>query len=99
MLEKRRELESLAMREQKGLCAAAVEKYSKTSRYRYFSHYICHDIVIVEQASTPAGYFAVVDGKRSDTMWPTFEEALLCAVSLRMTGREAAAEWALKLMR
>lgn len=92
MLEKRRELESLAIQEQRNLCAAAVERYSKTSRYRYFSHFICHDIVIIEQASTPAGYFAVVDGKNSDTMWPTFEEALLCAVSLRMTGHEAATE-------
>lgn len=45
------------------------------------------------------GYFACVNGKRSSYIWPTFEQALLCAVSIKMTGHEDAAEWMWKLLK
>lgn len=32
-------------------------------------------------------------------MWRTLEQALLCAVSIKLTGRENATEWMLKLVR
>ena len=44
------------------------------------------------------GYFAYVDDMASYHRWATFEQALLCAVSIKLTGREDATEWMWKLV-
>ena len=64
------------------------------------AHIVSDDIVIVEQREhgRVAGYFAHVNNKKSSYIWPTFEQALLCAVSIKLTGREDATEWMWKLV-
>lgn len=64
-------------------------------------HIISDDIAIVEQRfnnDNVNGYFAHVNNKKSHYIWPTFEQALLCAVSIKLTGREDATEWMWKLV-
>ena len=64
------------------------------------AHIVNDDIAIVEQRQYDkvSGYFAHVNGKKSHYIWPTFEQALLCAVSIKLTGREDATEWMWKLV-
>ena len=64
------------------------------------AHIVSDDIAIVEQREYDrvAGYFAHVNNKKSSYIWPTFEQALLCAVSIKLTGREDATEWMWKLV-
>lgn len=64
------------------------------------AHIISDDIAIVEQQwhGQLKGYFAHVGNKKSSYIWPTFEMALLCAVSIKLTGREDATEWMWKLV-
>lgn len=63
-------------------------------------HLISNDIAILEQQwhGKIKGYLAHVDNKKSNYIWPTFEMALLCAVSIKLTGREDATEWMWKLV-
>lgn len=63
-------------------------------------HIVSDDIAIVEQREhgRVAEYFAHVNNKKSSYVWPTFEQALLCAVSIKLTGREDATEWMWKLV-
>lgn len=57
------------------------------------------NIAIIElKDKNYVGYIAHVNGKKSDYLWNTFEEALLCAVSIKLTGREDATEWMWKLV-
>lgn len=74
------------------------EKYRFGNRY-YIPHLVSNDIAIVEEQKEgiATGFFAHVNDKRSNWVWPTFEQALLCAVSIKMTGREDATEWMWKL--
>ena len=66
----------------------------------YIIHIVNKDIAIVEQRQQnfPIGYFAHVKSRKSNYIWPTFEEAILCAVSIKMTGNEDATEWMWKLV-
>ena len=77
-----------------------IEDRYKTSRGRAVAHIINDDIAIVEYSefNMLMGYFADVNKKTSNYMWPTFEMALLCAVSIKLTGREDATEWMWKLV-
>lgn len=61
---------------------------------------ISDDIAILEQQwhGKVKGYLAHVDNKKSNYILPTFEMALLCAVSIKLTGREDATEWMWKLV-
>lgn len=76
------------------------EKYKLTSDYCDV-YIINEDIAIVElqDYGRITGYCAYVDNKKSSYIWPTFEMALLCAVSIKLTGREDATEWMWKLVR
>lgn len=57
------------------------------------------EIVIVERLiQQESCYFARVGEKFSNWGFPTFEQALLCAVSIKLTGREDATEWMWKLV-
>ena len=75
------------------------EKYKLTSNYCDV-YIINEDIAIVElqDYGKIIGYCTHVDNKKSSYIWPTFEMALLCAVSIRLTGREDATEWMWKLV-
>lgn len=55
-------------------------------------------VVVAQKMNRPFGYFACVNNKASYIQWPTFEQALLCAVSIKLTGREDATEWMWKLV-
>lgn len=63
-------------------------------------HLVNDDIAIVEEneKGETTGYLAHVGNKKSSYFWPTFEQALLCAVSIKLTGREDATEWMWKLV-
>lgn len=63
-------------------------------------HLINDDIAILEEQwhGKVKGYLAHVGNKKSNYIWPTFEMALLCAVSIKLTGREDATEWMWKLI-
>lgn len=77
-----------------------IEDRYKTSRGRAVAHIINDDIVIVEYSefNMLMGYFADVNKGTSNYIWPTFEQALLCAVSIKLTEREDATEWMWKLV-
>lgn len=77
-----------------------IEDRYKTSRGRAVAHIINNDIAIVEYSefNMLMGYFADVNKETSNYIWPTFEMALLCAVSIKLTGREDATEWMWKLV-
>ena len=77
-----------------------IEDRYKTSRGRAVAHIINNDIAIVEYSefNMLIGYFADVNKDTSNYIWPTFEMALLCAVSIKLTGREDATEWMWKLV-
>lgn len=55
-------------------------------------------VVVAQKANRLSGYFAYVDSMASYRRRPTFEQALLCAVSIKLTGREDATEWMWKLV-
>lgn len=75
------------------------EQYQDT-RHSYVVHLVNDDIAIVEENEKGeiTGYLAHVDNRKSSYIWPTFEQALLCAVSIKLTGREDATEWMWKLV-
>ena len=75
------------------------EKYKLTNNYCDV-YIINEDIAIVElqDYGKIIGYCTHVDNKKSSYIWPTFEMALLCAVSIKLTGREDATEWMWKLV-
>lgn len=77
-----------------------IEDRYKTSRGRAVAHIINDDIAIVEYSefNMLMGYFADVNKDTSNYIWPTFEMAILCAVSIKLTGREDATEWMWKLV-
>lgn len=77
-----------------------IENRYKTSRGRAVAHIINDDIAIVEYSefNMLMGYFADVNKNTNNYIWPTFEMALLCAVSIKLTGREDATEWMWKLV-
>lgn len=66
----------------------------------YIAHIVNDDIVIVEERKhgITIGYFAYVNDKKSQVLWPTFEQALLASVDVKMTGNFAATEWMWKLV-
>ena len=66
----------------------------------YVVNIINDNIAVVEEqkAGKITGYFAYVDNMASYCRWPTFEQALLCAVSIKLTGYEDATEWMWKLV-
>ena len=78
------------------------EQYNWSSYYHIYNtvHIINDDIAIIEQRrhDEENGYYAHVNNKKSYYIWPTFEQALLCAVSIKLTGREDATEWMWKLV-
>lgn len=75
------------------------EKYKLTSNYCEV-YIINEDIAIVElqDCGRVSGYCAHVNNKKAVYVWNTFEQALLCAVSIKLTGREDATEWMWKLV-
>lgn len=77
-----------------------IEDRYKTSRGRAVAHIINDNIAIVEYSefNMLMGYFADVNKETSNYIWPTFKEALLCAISIKLTGREDATEWMWKLV-
>lgn len=79
--------------------AKIIEQYNYPSYY-YDVTLINDNIAIVTEMKSGevTGYYAHVDGKKSHYLWPTFEQALLCAVSIKLTGSEEATEWMWKLV-
>lgn len=77
-----------------------IEDRYKTSRGKAVAHIINDDIAIVEYSefNMLMGYFADVNKDTSNYICPTFEQALLCAVSIKLTGCENATEWMWKLV-
>ena len=77
-----------------------VEKEYEWPGYHYNAYKINDDIYIVTEMNKGLviGYYAHVNNKRSFVCWPTFEQALLCAVSIRLTGHEDATKWMWKLV-
>ena len=75
------------------------EKYKLTSNYCDV-YIINEDIAIVElqDYGRITGYCAYVNDKKACYVWNTFEQALLSAVSIKLTGREDATEWMWKLV-
>lgn len=75
------------------------EKYKLVSDYCDV-YIINEDIAIVElqDYGKIVGYCAHVNNKKACYIWPTFEQALLSAVSIKLTGREDATEWMWKLV-
>lgn len=67
---------------------------------QYTAHKVSDDIYIVTETTKGVitGYIAHVNGKKSDVLWYTFEQALLAAVSFKLTGNFAATEWMWKLV-
>lgn len=93
-----------------GIIKRENEKNKKTAKiieqyiypgYYYDAVLISDDIAIVTEMKRDkvTGYYAHVEGKKSHRLWPTFEQALLAAVSAKMTGHEDAAEWMWKLLK
>lgn len=77
-----------------------IEKvYGNTANYCEV-YIVNSDIAIVElkDYGRITGYCAHVNNKKAYYVWNTFEEALLCAVSIKLTGREDATEWMWKLV-
>ena len=77
--------------------------YEATKNYTYgcyFGHYVSDDIIIVQEikGKDTLGWYVYVNGEASYRRWITFEQALLCAVSIKLTGREDATEWMWKLV-
>lgn len=62
---------------------------------------VTEDIAVVEQIvrGKVAGYFAVVNDKPSFYMWPTFDEALMCAMSIKYSGNEDATKYIIKMLK
>lgn len=79
--------------------AKIIEQYNYPSYY-YNATLISDDMAIVTEMKKNeiTGYYAHVNNKKSHCIWPTFEQALLCAVSIKLTGREDATEWMWKLV-
>lgn len=79
------------------------EQHNWPSCYHVYNtvHIINDDIAIIEQRrhDEENGYYAHVNNKKSHYIWPTFEQALLCAVSIKLTGSEDATEWMWKLLK
>lgn len=77
-----------------------IEDRFKIAGYYCVANIINDSIAIVEEQkmNKTTGYFAYVDGMVSYHRWATFEQALLCAVSIKLTGREDATEWMWKLV-
>lgn len=77
-----------------------IEDKFKIAGYYCVANIINDSITIVEEQKMGkiTGYFAYVDNMTSYRRWPTFEQALLCAVSIKLTGREDATEWMWKLV-
>lgn len=67
----------------------------------YFAHMVSDDIFIVEEVrgADTLGYYAYIGEYKSDYMWNTFDEALLCALSIKYTGREDATYYLLKMLK
>ena len=67
----------------------------------YFAHMVSDNIFIVEEVkgADTLGYFAYVNGYKSSYIWDTFDEALLCALSIKYTGREDCTGYLLKLLK
>ena len=78
-----------------------IEDKFKIAGYYYTVNIINDSIAIVEEQKTgkSTGNFAYVDNMASYCRWPTFEQALLCAISIKLTGREDATEWMIKLLK
>ena len=57
---------------------------------------VSDDIAIIKVQ--PIGYLAHVNNRRRCCVWDTFEQALLGAVSIKLTGCEDATEWMWKLV-
>lgn len=75
------------------------EQYQHTG-CSYVVHLVNDEIAIVEENKKGeiTGYFTHVGNKKSNYIWTSFEMALLCAVSIKITGREDATEWMWKLV-
>lgn len=77
-----------------------VEKEYKWPGSHYDVHKVNDDIYIVTEMNKGlvTGYFAHVNGKKSHYLWPTFDQALLCALSIKYTGCEDATKYAMKVL-
>lgn len=75
------------------------DKFHWPGKY-YTAYKIREDIYIVAEMDKGivSGYFTCIDGKPSIYLCPTFEQALLCAVSIKLTGCEDATTWMWKLV-
>ena len=78
-----------------------IESLFKNAIYYHRAQIITDEIAIVEEfkRGQSMGFFTCVNKKRGYTRYPSFEEALLGAISIKYTGREDAAEWMIKLLK
>ena len=62
---------------------------------------VTNDIAVVERIVRGGveGYFAVVNDKPSFYMWPTFDEAIMCAMSIKYSGNEDATKYIVKMLK
>ena len=86
-------------------CEEIKRKREIQERYKNVSnsceaYIISDDIAIVElhEYGNIIGYCAHVNERKAEYIWPTFEQALLCAISIKLTGREDATKWMWKLV-
>ena len=77
-----------------------IEEQYRHTGCSYVVHLVNDEIAIVEENEKGeiTGYFAHVGNKKSSYIWPSFEMALLCAINIKLTGREDATEWMWKLV-
>lgn len=71
------------------------------SGYNYIAHILTDDIAIVEQQEkgTTKGYYAHVNGQKTFDFAETFEQALLKAISIKITGEADAGWWMWRLLK
>lgn len=77
------------------------ELFSGYPGYRYVATLITEDIAIVEEMkrNETVGFLPCVNKKKSHCIYPTFDEALLAALSIKYVGNENAAEWMWKMLK
>lgn len=86
---------------QRQVCEQKIEEFFKNPGFYHKVFIIQEDMAIVEEfgKGESLGFFTYVNRKRGYNLYPTFEYALLGAISAKYTGDENAAEWMWKMLK